>query len=150
VGLGCCHCRKEIWREVQQDKTFLEEIEAALIWYIPDFAKAGTEMMLELKEHGTTFVAALDLDNMEFAPMVDLGFFELTGSHYRMTVPTAVTDAKMRAALLRYTQTEDEQYLLHPDDLIATMTYSDAKTQENRLRALHEFPNQDPPDLPLA
>ena len=70
--------------------------------------------------------------------MVSLGFFVLTGKRYQMTIPSRLNTAKIKDAALALARTEDPEYCLHPEDLITTMPVSEAKTWQQRLRAMDD------------
>jgi hypothetical protein len=68
--------------------------------------------------------------------MVEMGFFVLTGQRYQMVIPTQLIMAKVKRAALKLAQTEDEECYLHPEYLVATMPYAEAKAWQNRLREM--------------
>jgi len=71
--------------------------------------------------------------------MVTMGFFVPYNERYRMTVPLDLSVTKVKAAILKYAETEDEEYVLHPEFLVNTMSFSEARASQNRLRALDQF-----------
>ena len=74
----------------------------------------------------------------EFTMMVEMGFFVLTGQRYQMVIPTRLTIGKVKRAALKLAQTEDEEYYLHPEYLVVTMPYAEAKAWQVRLRGMSE------------
>jgi hypothetical protein len=70
--------------------------------------------------------------------MAEMGFFVRTGQRYHMIVPTQLNIDKVKTAVLKYAQTEDEDHDLHPEYLIATMPYAEAKVWQERLRVMDE------------
>ena len=74
----------------------------------------------------------------EFAMMIGMGFFVLTGQRYQMVVPMPLTLVKVMKAALRLAKTEDEEYFLHPEDIVTTMPYAEAKAWQGRLRGMDE------------
>jgi hypothetical protein len=47
-----------------------------------------------------------------------------------------LTMVKVKPAALKLAQTEDEEYCLHPEYLVATMPNADAKAWQGRLRGM--------------
>jgi hypothetical protein len=78
----------------------------------------------------------------EFAMMVGMGFFVLTGQRYQMVIPTRLTLRKVMKAALRLAKTEAEDQdgldFLHPESIIATMPCAEAKAWQSRLRQMDE------------
>jgi hypothetical protein len=97
-------------------------------------------MVMRLEEYRTTLVLELYSEEGEdFAMMVTMGFFALTNQSYRMAVPLDLTVAKVKKAILKYAETEDEEYVLHPEYLVNTMSFPEARAWQNRLRAVDQF-----------
>jgi hypothetical protein len=40
----------------------------------------------------------------------------------------------VKSAMLKFARTEDEEYYLHPEYLVATMSYAEAEAWQHRLR----------------
>jgi hypothetical protein len=98
------------------------------IMYIPDFAVAALYMLLELREQRVTFLLRLDSEDADmFAMMTEMGFFAMTGQRYQMVIPKRLNMTKVKKALLRYAQTEDSEYILHPEHLVTAMPFLEAK-----------------------
>jgi hypothetical protein len=127
------------WKEAYADPDFKKQIDHVCVCYIPDFGIAATAMLMALSEHRTTFVLDVNSEGGEnFAMMAEMGFFVPTNPFYRMTIPS-LTSEKVRAAILKYAKTEDEELMLHPEYLVITMPFSEAAALQNRLRAMDEF-----------
>ena len=45
---------------------------------------------------------------------------------------------RVKMAALKFAKTEDEEYYLHPEYLVATMPYAEAKAWQSRLREMDE------------
>ena len=98
---------------------------------------------LALKKSMATFVVNLNDEELEeFAMMIGMGFFVLTGQRYQMVIPTRLTLRKVIKEALRLANTEDEDYFLHPEDIVTTMSYADAKSWQSRLRKMDEARRQ--------
>lgn len=67
--------------------------------------------------------------------MVD---FVLTGQCYQMAIPPRLTISIVKAAVLRYAETEDAEYYLHPEHLATTMSATEAEEWQRRLRCMDE------------
>jgi hypothetical protein len=128
------------WKEALKDPDFEKQVERVSVVYMPDFGIAASMMLIQLEEHRTTFV--LDLhseDGDDFAMMITMGFFAPYCGRYRMTIPFNLSVTKVKAAVLKYAQTEDKEYVLHPEYLVNTMSFSEARAWQNRLSALDQF-----------
>jgi hypothetical protein len=129
----------KLWNEAAKDSNFAKRVELVTVMYIPDFAVAALYMALELREQKVTFLLRLYSDDANmFAMMAEMGFFALTGQRYRMVIPKRLNMTKVKRALLRYAQTEDSEYILHPEDLVTTMPFVEAKAWQKRLRAMRK------------
>lgn len=71
--------------------------------------------------------------------MFTMGFFAPTNLGYRMAIPSDLTVAKVRGAILKYAETEDDEYVLHPEYFVNTMPFREARAWQNRLRAVDQF-----------
>jgi hypothetical protein len=68
--------------------------------------------------------------------MAKIGFFSQTGERYQMTIPKAITRAKIKAALLRLLMTEDDDNFVHPEHLVHCLKQGDARDWQLRLERL--------------
>ena len=129
------------WKEACKDPEFEKQVERVIYDFcIPDFGISALVMVMRLEEYMTTFV--LDLDSEEgaaFVMMFTMGFFAATSLGYRMAIPSDLTVAKVKGATLKYAETEDEECTLHPEYLVNTMSFPEARAWQNRLRAVDEF-----------
>ena len=55
-----------------------------------------------------------------------------------MVIPTRLTIGRVKRAALKLAQTEDEKSYLHPEYLVVTMPYAEAKAWQVRLRDMGE------------
>ena len=128
------------WQEAAKDTAFQKQIERVCVVYIPDFGITATITIMQLKEYRTGFVMALGSDECgDFVMMTMMGFFQRTGECYRMALPPVLTAATVKAAMCRYAGTEDEEYFLHPEYLMSTMSSEEARNLNARLSAISEF-----------
>src|SRR5262249_38735419 len=74
-----------------------------------------------------------------FAMMVGMGFFIKKQQFYQMTLPSGLTAERVRAAVVEFAETEDEDYELYVEHLVTTMPFSEAVALQNRLRTIDEF-----------
>jgi hypothetical protein len=109
------------WKEARKDPLFAKQVERLQVVYIPDFGIAASITVMRLEEYCTSLVLDLDsYDGEDFAMMVGMGFFVRTHQSYQMTIPPCLTAKKVRAAVIQYANTEDEEYMLHPEFLITS------------------------------
>jgi hypothetical protein len=74
-----------------------------------------------------------------FVMMAGMGFFQETYKVYRMILPPGLTSAKVKRAALNYVDTEDEDYVLHPENLVSCRPISETHTLARRLWAIDRF-----------
>jgi hypothetical protein len=128
------------WKEACADEDFKRQVDHVRDVYIPDFGIAAAVMIMHLKEYRTTFLIELNSeDGNDFAMMTEMGFFVHRNPSYQMTLPRFLTLEKVKAAIFRYAETEDDEYMLHPEYLVTSMPLSEATTLQHRLRAIGDF-----------
>jgi hypothetical protein len=97
-------------------------------------------MLMRLREYRTSFLISLDSEEGEHLAMMALmGFFLLTDRHHKMAIPANLTKAAVKAAMIKYAETEDEEFVLHPEHLVGSMSFSEAHAWQRRWRAIDEF-----------
>jgi hypothetical protein len=87
-------------------------------------------------------ILLLDLnseDGEDFTMMAEMGFFAQRNQVYQMTLPSLLTLEKVKAAILKFARTKDDEFVLHPEHLVTAMPLSEAITLLNRLQALNSF-----------
>jgi hypothetical protein len=55
-----------------------------------------------------------------------------------MVIPSVVTLRTVKNALLKLAKTEDADFMLHPEQMVATISSSEAMDWQRRLRAMDE------------
>jgi hypothetical protein len=86
--------------------------------------------------HGIYLVSLLDC--LAYANSFQLKSAMSTGERYQFVIPTQLNMPKFKAAMLKLAQTEDEQCCLHPEYLVATMSYAQTKEWQARLHEMDE------------
>ena len=127
-----------LWTEVLEDLEFAKQVERVLIVYLSDFGIAATRMLMKLRDHCTTFI--LDLlteDGEEFAMMVGMGLFVQCERTCRMAIPPLLTPDTLKNAILTFARTEDHEYILHPEQLVTSMSAAAAKVLQEQINAFH-------------
>jgi hypothetical protein len=108
---------------------FERAIERLNVIYALEFSSAAMAFVCIWLNNGPAF--SLNLFDSEwseaFAYMAGTGFFTRTDQHYQMTQPPALTSETIARALLQLAATEDEDFYLHPEWLLTTMTEEDAR-----------------------
>jgi hypothetical protein len=138
----------ELWTEALKNPRFSERVDPLIAYEIPDFNIGATVMLSRLEQNLASFVVNLNEQTVpeEFAMMIELGFFALTGQRYQMVIPTRLTIRKVVKAALKLVKTEAEGEdgvdVLHPEHLITTMPCADARTWQGRLRGMDDAPRQ--------
>jgi len=69
--------------------------------------------------------------------MIEMGFFVRTGQHYQLAIPVNLNIKTVKMAALKFVHTADE-VSLHPESLVATISYAEAKAWQSRLRKLDD------------
>ncbi|MGX9431969.1 MULTISPECIES: hypothetical protein [Bradyrhizobium] len=117
--------------------TLKQQISRIEIAHEFSFSPAATKCLELLMKNLTCFsLSMFDEWGEVFTVMAELGFFCLTGDRYQMTVPQAIIGSKIEAALLRLAATEDQQYYLHPEQLVTCLGKQDAQNWQLRLEHL--------------
>ena len=84
---------------------------------------------------------SLDLLDPEWAEifcvMARLGFFKQTGQRCQMIVPETVAIDRIKDELLRLIATQDSGYLLHPEELLPTMSQQQAMDCKRKLKRMN-------------
>jgi hypothetical protein len=128
------------WRELFKDPEFAERIKLLCIVCIPDFGIFASIMLTKLGEYRSSYLINLDSeDGEEFAMMASMGFFLPTDRHYKMAIPAKLTKAAVKTAMIKFAETEDEEFVLHPKRLVSSMPFSEAHAWQRRWRAIDEF-----------
>ena len=130
----------ELWTEALNNPRFSKRVDGLTVANIPDFNISATVLLSRLEQNLASLVVSLngEEETEEFAMMIGMGFFVLTGQRYQMVIPPRLNLGQVMKAALRLAKTEDEEYFLHPEDIITTMPYTEAKEWQSRLRGMDE------------
>ena len=124
----------------RDDPEFRAAIFILEVLYVLDFGIMATVFLSQFTdERFYTFaieVGSSD-DLNEFALMVEMGFFNLTGDRYQMTVPENLDLKRVKEAHLRLAATEDEDGI-HPEKLVVGMPRSQARRYERLLSSMNQ------------
>lgn len=131
-----------LWAQAMKELDFKIQ-HVALHWRGgPDFGVTATALLAKWRATFASVTITLGRDNIElgeFAMMVEMGFFVLTGERYQMVVPANLRMEDVKRAARKLVETDrDESWRTHPEDLVRTMTWAHAKAWQRRLRALGE------------
>jgi hypothetical protein len=144
-GLLAAAKANELWVESFEDPIFMKCVDRLTVCYVPDFGDAAKAFLLmHLKERSAYFVVPLNSEDAEpFAIMAAMGFFNGEGPIHKMVIPSELTIAKVKAALLKLAETEDKNCALHPEYLVASMSFSEAAAYQRRQIAMDDFQRDD-------
>lgn len=125
-----------LWDKASNDPAFRQQVDRLTVVYIPHFSICASVLLSYLERNLASFVVHVydEMESEVFTMMVEMGFFVLTGQRYQMVIPSRLTMRKVKKAALKLAQTEDDEYELHPEYLVATMSYAEAKAWQARLR----------------
>jgi hypothetical protein len=76
-----------------------------------------------------------DQDLIDFALMVDMGFFTLTESHYQMTIPHGLGLQGVKKAHLKLAETKDAEWI-HPERHLVLIAHEKLKEVRRQLVAM--------------
>ena len=107
---------------------FERAIERLGVVYVVEFSPAAMAFVsLWINNGPAYYLNIFDSEWSEaFAYMAGIGFFTRTDQHYQMTHPHALSSRTIARALLQLAETEDEEFYLHPEWLLTTMTQEEA------------------------
>ncbi len=128
-----------LWKKAIKDAGFMKRVDRLMVVYIPDFSIAATVLLSRLEKNLVSLLVKLNEEEVEpFVVMVEMGFFARTGQRYQMVIPLQLNMDVVKSAALKLAKTEDEEYGLHPERLVATLPYTLAKEWQTRLRQMDE------------
>ena len=114
---------ERFWKRLLVEQKFAKRIERLICAFIPDFGIAATDILSALLRGGAHCAVNLwDDTGEEFTMMVKMGFFAETRGRYCLEVPGTMSANIVKSAALALSETEDRDYDLHPETLVATMS----------------------------
>jgi hypothetical protein len=126
--LAAVEADKALEQQRKQNPNLTEQISRIEVIYIVSFSPAATKFVEFLMKNRTCFTWDLwDEPGEIFTVMAGLGFFRQTGERYQMTLPQEINGQMIEEALLKLAATEDEEYYLHPEDLVSCLTKTRAQ-----------------------
>lgn len=121
-----------LWANAKNDQCFYREVCQLETIAIIDFGTEALEFIKDLCDASSGFT--LDLDDgcgaqgEIFALMVQLGFFQRAGRHYKMTVPERLGFRSLKDAMRRLIATKcGENDGIHPELFLKVLTLSEAR-----------------------
>jgi hypothetical protein len=131
-----------LWKEALKNPNFQKQVDRLCMLAYPDFGMGATVLLSRLERNLASIIVSLNEEDQtlveEFAMMVEMGFFVLTGERYQMVIPPRLNMDRVKMAALKLAETEDEEYFLHPEYLVASLPYWQAKEWQARLRQMDE------------
>jgi hypothetical protein len=130
-----------LWKQAYSEPDFAQKVDRLTMVYFPDFGLAGCGLLMRLNDRFASFTINFYEHELvdKFVMMAEMGFFFRTGDSYRMAVPIDLSLMKVKAATLRYVQTEDDEYNLHPERLVSLMRIAEALQCQMRQLAISDF-----------
>ena len=136
-----------LWNKAIKDHIFKEQVLLLWVLYIPDYGLAALSFIFALQKSLISFMVPLkckleDLHEVEeLVVMIEMGFFVRTGRHYKMAIPMNLNIKTVKMAALKFAKTADD-VSLHPESLVATIPYVEAKAWQCRQRELCKLHNR--------
>jgi hypothetical protein len=125
-----------------KNPNFQKQVDRLCILAYPDFGIGATVLLSRFEKNFASIIVSLNEEDQtlveEFAMMAGMGFFVLTGERYQMVIPPQLNMKRVKMTALRLAETEDEDCFLHPEYLVASVPYSQAKEWQARLRHMDE------------
>lgn len=107
------------WKEALKELEFEKQVQCVCVCYFPDFGISASIMLMELQKYRSSFIIDLQTEEAaDFAMMLSMGFFVPVDGHYKMSVPSTLTKASVKEAIIQYAETEDEEFVLHPERIV--------------------------------
>lgn len=128
------------WKQAKRQREFSKQIVSLTASYIPNFGIAATLFISKLLNNGASSLV-FDLGwqgTNELVMMIRLGFFKPTCGRYQMIVPEHLDIELIKGAALELVRTEDEEYMLHPEDILVHMSKDEARACRKRLRYMDQ------------
>jgi hypothetical protein len=136
-----------LWNKAIKDRIFKEQVQLLTVLYIPDYGLAALCFVFALQKNLSSFMVPLKCkledrhEVEELVVMIEMGFFVRTGQHYKMAIPVNLNIKTVKMAALKFVHTADE-VSLHPESLVATIPYAEAKAWQSRQRELYKLHNR--------
>jgi hypothetical protein len=128
---------KLLQEHLERDLEFKLSVARIELVYAFQFSPTATKSIELLMKDSTSFsLSVFDLWGDVFVVMAEIGFFSRTGDRYQMTLPKTVTHAKIKAALMRLVNTEDEDHTVHPERLVRCLDQREILDWQFRLDRL--------------
>ena len=128
------------WKNAYNDPEFQKQVDRVCVAYIPHFGISATLIIMELRQYKTSLMIDLNAEEGEsFAMMVAMGFFTFSPPRYQMTIPSHLTEMQVKQATLNFAQTEDAEFMLHPEHLVTAISFAEARAWQDRMRAIDSF-----------
>jgi hypothetical protein len=129
-----------LWKNAYSDFAFQKQVDRVCLAYIPHFGISATLIITELRQYKTSLIIALNTEEGEsFAMMVAMGFYIFSAPHYQMTIPSHLTEVRVKQAVLNFIQTEDAEFMLHPEHLVSAISFTEARAWQDRICAIDGF-----------
>jgi hypothetical protein len=137
--LGAARAHSLLQEAKSTDAEFAAAIETIEICRGLHFGIMATVFVAQFsdKEFSTFVLDHGSCDLTEFALMVRMAFFELTGARYQMTMPKTLDLDTVKNAHLELARTEDEDWI-HPERLVVAMPSTQAKKFQRLLRNMDD------------
>jgi hypothetical protein len=115
------------------DQAFREAIDSLEILAPLCFGLMATVFVSQFADKKfETFTIEFGSDDMiEFAIMVEMGFFALCGDHYQMILPPTLDINTVKKAHIKLARTDDHDGI-HPEWLVLGMPYAEAARQQDQ------------------
>jgi hypothetical protein len=136
--LNAAKAQKLLEQARNDDPSFHSAVEVLEILQILDYGIMATVLLSQLDKKFHAFLFDPDSsDVLDFALMVEMGFFTLTGDRYQMTLPRNLDMDRVKQAHLKVVGTDDGDWV-HPERLLIDMPHARAVKFQRLLRAMDE------------
>jgi hypothetical protein len=121
------------------DASFCSAVEVLEVMQCLDYGITAMVFLSQFadKEFQTFLFDPNSLDLNDFALMVEMGFFTLTGDRYQMTLPRDLDMERVKQAHVKLAETEDKDWV-HPERLVAHMPHARAMDVQQLLGRMNQ------------
>lgn len=136
--LAAAKADKLLQEQFELDPGFKRAVDRLEVVYAFAFSPTATKCIELLMTDLTAFPLSVlgEPFGEAFVVMTELGFFSQTGDRFQMTIPKDTSSEEIKAALLHLANTEDQDFVLHPEHLVQCMDRCDVLDWQARLNRL--------------
>jgi|SRR5215471_3375285 len=124
----------------RDDLVFRQAIDTLEVVQLLDYGIMATIFLSQFadKQFQTFIIDLASWDANDFCLMAQMGFFALTGDRYQMVLPRNLDMERVKQAHLKLAETQDEDWVHHPERLIVAMPHARATRFQRLLGEMNQ------------